>query len=101
MPVKLDQNCNVSQVFYILQELSDTTNLGGPILVYGLLGSLEHAKLTAIKSAFGLDIIQSTLLCQNTFGPRKSNLQPLLFFKNSVLYIFWIHKFCNLYYLDR
>ena len=47
-------------------------------ILFGIFGSLEHAKLTAIKSAFGLDIIQSTLLCQNTFGPRKSNLQPLL-----------------------
>ena len=50
---------------------------GVPILfMYGLLGSLEHARLTAIKSAFGLDSIQSTPLCQNKFGPRKSNLQP-------------------------
>ena len=46
----------ISQVSYILQELSDTTNLGGPIL-YGLFGSLGHTRLTAIKSAFGLDII--------------------------------------------
>ena len=30
--------------------------LGGPIL-YGLFGSLEHARLTAITSAFGLDIL--------------------------------------------
>ena len=31
-------------------------SLGGPIL-YGLVGSLGHARLTAIKSAFGLDIL--------------------------------------------
>ena len=29
--------------------------LGGPIL-YGLFGSLEHARLTAIKSAFRFDL---------------------------------------------
>ena len=39
-----------------LQEFSNTTNLGGPIL-NGLFGFLGHARLTAIKSAFGLDII--------------------------------------------
>ena len=53
-----------------------------PYIVYGLFASLRHARLTAIKSAFGLDIIQSTPLCQNKFGPRKSNLHPLLFSKN-------------------
>ena len=50
-----------------------------PYLVYGLFASLGHAGLTAIKSAFEFDIIKSTLLCQNKFGPRKSSLQPLAF----------------------
>ena len=67
--------------------------------VYGLFRSLEHARLTAIKSAFRLDIIQSTPLCQNKFGPRKSNLYPLLFKKNPFItykqYFFWIHHFCK------
>ena len=54
-------------------------------------GSLRHARLTAIKSAFGYDIIQSTPLCQNNNRPRKSNLYPL-FFQNPVVF-FWIHKF--------
>ena len=58
-------------------------NLGGPIL-YGLFGSLEHAKLTAIKSASGHDTKQSTPLCQNNFGPQKSNIHPLLIIQNPI-----------------
>ena len=68
-------------------------SLGGPIL-YGLVGSLGHARLTAIKSAFGIDIKQSTPLCQN-FGPRKSNLHPFLFYPiKSKLYFFEDINFC-------
>ena len=48
-----------------------------PYILYGLFASLRHARLTTIKSAFGLDIIVSTPLCQNKFGPRKSSLHPL------------------------
>ena len=58
-----------------------------PYILYGLLEILGHARLTAIKSAFGLDIIKSALLCQNKFGPRKSSLHPLLF---KPIYFFWI-----------
>ena len=73
-------------------------SLGGPIL-YGLVGSLGHARLTAIKSAFGLDIIKSTLLCQNKFGPRKSSLHPLLF-ETQILFSFKILLFLDSYLLD-
>ena len=51
-----------------------------PFILYGLLAILGHARLTAIKSAFGIDIIKATPLCQNKYGPRKSNLNPLFFF---------------------
>ena len=44
--------------------------------------SLRNAKLTAIKSAFGYDIIQLTPLCQNNNRPRKSNLCPLFYSKS-------------------
>ena len=51
--------------------------------------SLRNARLTAIKLAFGLDIIKSTPLCQNNVGPRKSNLHPFLFYPiKSKLYFF-------------
>ena len=56
-------------------------------MLYRLFGSLGHARLTAIKSAFGLDIIQSTPLCQNKFGPQKSNLYPLVFSQKPMYYI--------------
>ena len=87
-----------SQVSYFLQKASDTTNSGGPIL-HGLFRSLEHTRLTAIKSAFGLDIIQSTPLCQNKFGPRKSSLHPLLF-ETQILFSFKILLFLDSYLLD-
>ena len=64
-----------------------------PFLLYGLFVSLGHARLTAIKSASGHDIILVYTPCQNNFGPRKSNLCPL-FFKNPIF--FWIHKLVNL-----
>ena len=100
MPKLIGPELQCSQVSYFLQKGSDTTNSGGPIL-YGLFRSLEYTRLTAIKSAFGLDIIQSTHLCQNKFGPRKSNLQRLLFLKNPIDYVFfWIHKLCNVYNQD-
>ena len=44
--------------------------------------SLRNARLTAIKLAFGLDIISVYTPSQNNFGPRKSNLHPLIFLKN-------------------
>ena len=37
------------------------------MLLFGLFASLGHARLTAIKSAFGIDIKQYTPLCQNKF----------------------------------
>ena len=49
--------CLSSLVSYILQEVLDTTNSTSHIL-YGHFGSLGHARLTAIKSASGLDKIQ-------------------------------------------
>ena len=73
--IGLAQSCNTSQVSY-MSFRTLLFNLGGPIL-YGLFGSLEHAKLTAIKSASGHDTIQSTPLCQNNFGPQKSNLSTI------------------------
>ena len=66
-----------------------------PYIVYGLFASLGHARLTAIKSAFRLDIIKSTPLCQNKFGPQKSSLHPLITLKNPCITLvqtfFWIH----------
>ena len=53
--------------------------------------SLRNARLTAIKLAFGLDIISVYTPSQNNFGPRKSNLHPLIFFKKPLIEnIFWI-----------
>ena len=86
MPKLIGPELQCSQVTYFLQKGSDTTNYGGPIL-YELFRSLEHTRLTAIKSAFGLDIIQSTPLCQNKFGPQKSNLYPLVFSQKPMYYI--------------
>ena len=60
-----------------------------PLIQYGLFAFLGDARLTMIKSAFGLDIIQSTRLCQNKFGPRNSSLNPLLF-ENEFLFSFII-----------
>ena len=91
MPKLIGPEFVCSQISLLsLGEVSDTTNSRRPH-EYGLWGSLEHEKLTAIKSAFGHDIIQFTPLCQNNNRPRKSNLYPL-FFQNPVVF-FWIHKF--------
>ena len=57
----------------------------------GFLDPWGHARLTAIKLAFGLDIISVYIPSQNNFGPRKSNLHPLNFFKKPLIEnIFWI-----------
>ena len=47
---------------------------------------------------FGLDIIQSTPLSQNNFGPRKSNVHPL-FFQNPI-FIFGFILILNLMFAD-
>ena len=55
MPSSIGPELPCLQVSYFLQEVSDTTNLG---ILCRLFGSLRHARLTTIKSAFGLDIIE-------------------------------------------
>ena len=66
-----------SSLFYIFQEVLDTTNSGRPHSIYGLFRSSGYAKLTAIKSVFDLDIILVYTPLSNDFGPRKSKPPPL------------------------
>ena len=69
-----------------------------PYILYVFFASLPHARLTAIKSAIALDIMQSnTLLCLNQFGPRKSSLTP--FFLKQLTY--FLKSFLDAYIVGR
>ena len=65
-----------------LQEVSDTTNSRRPLtMCMGILDPWNMQNLLQSNQHLYLTYYQSPPLCQNNFGPRKSNLH-LLFFQN-------------------
>ena len=61
---------------------------GGPILSVCAFRILATCKTYCNQtSIWDLTYYQSTPLCQNKFGPRKSNLLPLYFFKQPIFFL--------------
>ena len=68
-----------SSLFYIFQEVLDTTNSGRPHSIYGLFRSSGYTKLTAIKSVFDLDIILVYTPCQIILDHGSQNHHHLIY----------------------
>ena len=84
MPSLIGPELQCQQVYYFLQKGSEKTNSRRAVrrphtYHMSFLHPWDMQNLLQSNQHLDLTYHQSTPLCQNKFGPRKSNLHPLLF----------------------